>query len=262
MGKSPAFQFYANDWLSSTRIMLMTPAEEGAYIRLLAIAWNSEDCSLPDDDEQLARLSRLGEAWFKGSSTVVRACFFSKGGRLYNARLLSERKKQEEWRRKCRRGGIASGKARKNKSLQNEEYLKGSSRVVELKGNTSSSSSSSSSISNNKYIYSQNSTEFRLAELLLTKILDRNPNFKKPDLQKWAVHIDRMIRLDKREPPEIAKVIEWCQQDDFWQDNILSTQKLRKQYDQLVMKMNKPKRYKKGFDSNRLLQTIAEVQLD
>ena len=34
-------------------------------------------------------------------------------------------------------------------------------------------------------------------------------------------------------------MIEWCQTDEFWQDNILSTAKLRKQYDQLVLKMNK-----------------------
>ncbi|KXK29370.1 MAG: hypothetical protein UZ01_02264, partial [Candidatus Brocadia sinica] len=57
-----------------------------------------------------------------------------------------------------------------------------------------------------------------------------------PDLQKWATHIDKMIRLDKRPPEEIEKVVAWCQQDSFWQNNILSTEKLRKQYDQLYLK--------------------------
>jgi hypothetical protein len=33
--KRPAFQFYPSDWLASMAIMLMTPAEEGAYVRLL-----------------------------------------------------------------------------------------------------------------------------------------------------------------------------------------------------------------------------------
>jgi len=46
-----------------------------------------------------------------------------------------------------------------------------------------------------------------------------------------------MIRIDKRDVSEIGQVIEWCQQDQFWQSNILSTSKLRKQYDQLVIKM-------------------------
>ena len=35
-GKDPAFPFYAADWLSSDLLALATPAEEGAYIRLLA----------------------------------------------------------------------------------------------------------------------------------------------------------------------------------------------------------------------------------
>ena len=53
--RSPAFQFYPNDWLSSQNITLMTPAEEGAYIRLLCYAWADPDCSIPNDDEILAR---------------------------------------------------------------------------------------------------------------------------------------------------------------------------------------------------------------
>lgn len=144
--RSPAFQFYPNEWLGSTHIMLMNPAEEGAYIRLLAIAWNSEDCSLPDDDNQLAILSRLNEGWFNGSSTKVRACFFSRNKKLFNQRLLKERKKQEEWKEKCRVGGIKSGKSRRLKENINEGLLKGSSTKDELKANSSFSSSSSISI--------------------------------------------------------------------------------------------------------------------
>ncbi len=108
MKRSPAFQFYTDDWLGSTNIMLMTPAQEGAYIRLLAIEWNDKDCSLPDDDEKLAVLSRLGKGWFKGGSEAIRKCFFEKNGKLYNKRLLIERKKQKEWSRKSKKGGEKS----------------------------------------------------------------------------------------------------------------------------------------------------------
>ncbi len=82
------------------------------------------------------------------------------------------------------------------------------------------------------------SIEIRLSELLLEKITSRNPGFKKPNIQTWARHIDLMIRVDKRVPSEISKVIAWCQQDQFWQNNILSTAKLRKQFDRLLMQMN------------------------
>lgn len=76
---------------------------------------------------------------------------------------------------------------------------------------------------------------------LLNHIKLRNDNFKNPDIKKWAQQIDQMIRLDKRNPLEIFIVIEWCQESEFWQNNILSTHKLRKQYDQLKMKMAQSK---------------------
>jgi len=79
--------------------------------------------------------------------------------------------------------------------------------------------------------------EVRLAELLLKKILSRNPKFKKPNIQLWAKQVDYMIRMDKRTPEEIRTVIEWSQNDPFWKSNILSTSKLREKFDQLTEKM-------------------------
>jgi hypothetical protein len=92
---------------------------------------------------------------------------------------------------------------------------------------------------NEKKIFSPNSIEFGLSVLLLNSILEKRNAFKKPNLQSWAKHIDLLLRKDKRDPDEIARVIAWCQADSFWQDNILSTKKLRQQYDQLALKMEK-----------------------
>lgn len=90
--------------------------------------------------------------------------------------------------------------------------------------------------------YCPTSDEVRLSELLLNKILERSPTYKKPNIQTWCKDIDKMIRIDKRDVSDIEKIIVWCQDDDFWKNNILSTSKLRKQYDQLALKMsNKPK---------------------
>ena len=60
-----------------------------------------------------------------------------------------------------------------------------------------------------------------------------------PNLQKWSEQSDYILRIDKRDPHEVKKVVEWCQKDEFWQDNVLSTAKLRKQYDKLVLQMRK-----------------------
>jgi len=99
-----------------------------------------------------------------------------------------------------------------------------------------------------KKTYSPDSNEYRLSKLLLDLILERKADFQKPNLQNWAVHIDRMIRLDNRKPEKIREVILWCQQDEGtggkwkgWQDNILSTEKLREKFDQLELEMNKRK---------------------
>ena len=94
--------------------------------------------------------------------------------------------------------------------------------------------------------YSPNSDEFRMAQLLFSLILKRNPGHKKPDIQKWALHIDRMIRLDSRKVDDIEAIINWCQEDGcFWQNIILSTENLRQKFDQLKLKMNdeNPKRF-------------------
>lgn len=91
----------------------------------------------------------------------------------------------------------------------------------------------------NKKLFVKGSHELRLSEILLELILARSPGFKKPDIQAWAKEMDFILRVDKRLPDEIEKVIRWCQADDFWQNNILSPAKLRKQYDQLILKMGK-----------------------
>jgi len=140
MNKPPAFQFYANDWLGSTQIMLMTPAEEGAYIRLLAIAWNDPDCCLPNDDEKLAKLSRLGEAWLNGSGAIIRKCFTVKGDKIYNERLLREKRKIEQFRKERsesgKRGaeskwGKMPGSARKKRTTRLKEARKKSKHTQE-----------------------------------------------------------------------------------------------------------------------------------
>lgn len=86
--------------------------------------------------------------------------------------------------------------------------------------------------------FSQNSIEFELSSSLLSNIRNHKPDFKEPNLQKWAESVDLMIRVDKRSSTKIREVMKWCQSDEFWRSNILSMSKLRKQFDALEIKMN------------------------
>ncbi|MGR5914590.1 hypothetical protein ACT7DA_20990 [Bacillus pacificus] len=62
----------------------------------------------------------------------------------------------------------------------------------------------------------------------------------------------------------IACVIDWCQNDDFWHTNILSADKLRKQFDQLFMKMqaDKKKQEKIKQGQNRVIRSKAQQKND
>ena len=87
-----------------------------------------------------------------------------------------------------------------------------------------------------KEVYSTDTSQYQLAELLLLKILEHLPGYKKPDLHKWAKSMDSILRLDRRPPEEVKAVIIFAQGDPFWQPNILSVDKLRKHYDRLNLK--------------------------
>lgn len=84
----------------------------------------------------------------------------------------------------------------------------------------------------------------RLSEKLAGMILNNFPNNRtvnngKRDgsIQKWAVDIDKLIRIDGQTHEEVEQVIEWCQSDSFWKSNILSGSKLREKWDMLTARM-------------------------
>lgn len=87
--------------------------------------------------------------------------------------------------------------------------------------------------------FSDDSVELKMSEYLWGLISERLPNRKKPRLQNWAQHMDYILRIDKRPPEEVQNIIAFSQQDDFWQDNILSTSKLREKYDTLFARFQK-----------------------
>lgn len=89
-----------------------------------------------------------------------------------------------------------------------------------------------------KQKFADDSLGYRIANYLYKHILERKPDFKRPNFQTWAVEADRMIRIDGRDVETIKAVIKWAQTNSFWQSNILSTKKLREQFDALHDKMN------------------------
>lgn len=88
--------------------------------------------------------------------------------------------------------------------------------------------------------YAVDSDQYKLAAHLLERIIGNNPDYEKEKLsqtayrerklQKWADVMRLMIKNDKHTPQQIKQAIDWAQDNDFWWANILSAEKLRKQY--------------------------------
>lgn len=74
-------------FMSSPDVEMMTCEEIGSYFLLLQKAWLlGENCTLPNDPERLAKLSRID----KVSELVLSKFSLDKDGRLYNPRLSME----------------------------------------------------------------------------------------------------------------------------------------------------------------------------
>lgn len=95
-----------------------------------------------------------------------------------------------------------------------------------------------------KDFFVPDSKHLELANLLKTEILKNNPKAKITDSQinKWVDTIRVMVERDKRTLEEIKDLIVWAQSDSFWKCNILSMQKLRKQFDQITLKAKEKKK--------------------
>ena len=150
MKSSPAFQFYAAEYLADENVALMSLEEEGAYIRAIAFCWR--EGSIPADPDKLSKL-------LKGASTTVVRVVQERfkrssedASRLVHPRLEIEREKQRAWKEKSSEGGKKSSNNKKNKGLFVQPPLKNGSTTLQPPNQgwryTSSSSSITSSFEN------------------------------------------------------------------------------------------------------------------
>lgn len=230
MGKNPAFQFYIKDWLSDPQLKMVSFQTKGLWVDFLCYLWESPDrgtlSAAPEKFCQMLGCSQAEWDQFYTEASVTK--FADVTNRNGIVTITNRRMYREE-------------KERKNTRLRVERF-----RQKQVCNATSNDSVMALSPSPSPYpspiknFFVEGSSELRLASLLLQKIRERKPDYKQPDIQRWAKDVDRMIRIDRRAPEQIERVILWCQGDGFWQNNILSTDKLRKKFDQLELKMNSP----------------------
>lgn len=96
--KSYSFYFNASDWLASPAVKLMSKAERGVYINLLALAWGMErPGTLPASADKLRRLAEMSaDEWAESGEILLEKFPLSDCGTFrYNPRLVAEAEKEQ-----------------------------------------------------------------------------------------------------------------------------------------------------------------------
>lgn len=122
MSKAPAFQFYANDFMDSTRFMEANAV--GLYVRCLCIQWTQG--GLPKDARTLSKGVGMDFEEFERAWPAIASKFeVCDDGLLRNRRLEAVRSRQEEISSKRsnagKAGAIAKANASANESAKNKQ---------------------------------------------------------------------------------------------------------------------------------------------
>ena len=86
--------------------------------------------------------------------------------------------------------------------------------------------------------YKFNNDQMNFAEAMFKSISKVAPAMKEPNLKAWANTARLINEVDGIDLMDAWSVFSWANKDSFWQTNILSADKFRKQYAQLSAKMN------------------------
>lgn len=116
-----------------------------------------------------------------------------------------------------------------------------------------------------KRVYDTESIPYRSANYLLTKIKEINPDVKEPNIQTWANDMRLLIEIDKRDPAQVGKVIDWIYKNSFWYKNILSPSKLRTQWDRISIEMKEVKpnsKYQSKSDKNQQQMDLLKARMN
>ena len=91
----------------------------------------------------------------------------------------------------------------------------------------------------------------------LREHIERNTDKPPTVTQQWRTAARLLLDRDRIEFDEAMRVLDWSQQDSFWQSNILSMPKFRKQFAQLQMKSRQQQRQQQQRKPQRTWVDVA-----
>lgn len=111
--------FYVTDYLGDT--MHLSTTQHGAYLLLLLACWKAGG-DLPDDDTQLASITRMSSGDWKKSAPVLRRFFDAAEGLLSHGRVKKELDKAKELSEKRSSVGKLGGRPPKEKQTETNRF--------------------------------------------------------------------------------------------------------------------------------------------
>jgi len=169
---------------------------------------------------------------------------------LVSAGLLDENGQPVGWEERQFESDVSTPRVKRFR----ERFMKRPETVTETPSETDTDSETDSETE--KSVASDDAR--RLADLLASLIRGRLPKARVPGaLDRWAADIDKIARVNGHTWPEIERVMRWSQADSFWQSNILSGAKLRKQFDTLDAQSRRPATGRKDVTQGNL-DALAE----
>jgi uncharacterized protein YdaU (DUF1376 family) len=241
MSKSPAFQWYAADYLADERVTQLSLESEAAYVRLLNYCWR--EGSIPAKAEQCAPMCKYADVKVIKPALALFMKSATQPGRLVHKRLEEERAKQEEYRARQAAKGAKGGRPRKeDEKPEKAAALPGlNNGLAGVKPDESSLSSTSSSIPSNDGSAGRPSPSADLqarldaltdtsGELLWSESLLTKPAYFATVLEKLKLPADldsehyRLDALLKAEAKQVSRTISgW----ESWVANYFTNQKAR-----------------------------------
>lgn len=143
--KAYSFYFNTSDWLASPAVKMMSKAERGVYIGLLASAWESPvQGTLPTSVDKVRRLAEMSlDEWAESGETLLEKFPLSECGTYrYNPRLLAEATKEQARSDKAKKSADMrwqserNANASKNNANASEKVCERNAQVKLSKGST------------------------------------------------------------------------------------------------------------------------------
>lgn len=221
------FNFNIGDYASHTKGLSLL--EDIAYRRMIDEYYTSEK-PLEGPAIEVARLIGMREHQPE-VDYVLKKYFQYENERYFQKRIDADIAKYQRVRVAASDAGKASGEARRNAALE---------QSLSLPLTNPQPTNNQEPITNNHIKDKVAMRDIEFCEWSFGLILKVMPSTPRPrNFDSWAVHVRRMREIDKLDLKEMARVFRWANSDDFWDTNIRSTAKLRKQFPVLQAKMKK-----------------------